>query len=207
MMITEIEDYFSKGCGRCDRFGQSDCSTQLWNDGLAALREICLSLPLVEMVKWGHPCYTSEGRNIAILGAFRGDYRITFFNAALLKDPEGVLEKQGPNTAHAGMIRFTDAGQVKKRDALLRSYLLEAISYAKEGLMPPKEERSYDLPAELIEALEMDIELAEAFNALTPGRQRSYIISIGSAKKSETRKARVVRYRAKILMGKGAMER
>lgn len=111
-MITEIEDFFTKGCGRCDRFATPDCSVRQWQPGLIALRQICLDAGLSETVKWGHPCYMHAGRNIAILGAFRGDFRLTFFNAALLQDPAGVLERQGPNTRHPDMIRFTENAQV-----------------------------------------------------------------------------------------------
>jgi uncharacterized protein YdeI (YjbR/CyaY-like superfamily) len=94
-MITEIEDYFSKGCGRCDRFATSDCSTRRWNLGLAQLRQICLGMELIEAVKWGHPCYMHGGRNIVIIGALRDDFRLSFFNAALMKDPHEVQFDQG----------------------------------------------------------------------------------------------------------------
>ena len=107
-MITDIEDYFSKGCGRCERFATPDCSTRQWARCLKTLRGICRDAGLAETVKWGHPCYMHGGRNVAIIGAFRGDFRLSFFNAALMKDPEGVLEKQGANTQHPDMIRFMD---------------------------------------------------------------------------------------------------
>jgi len=111
-MITEIEDYFSLGCGRCERFATTDCSTRKWAAGLLALRRICIDLGLVETVKWAHPCYMHKDRNIAIIGALRSDFRLSFFNAALMKNTEGVLERQGPNTKHPDMIRFTDNAQV-----------------------------------------------------------------------------------------------
>lgn len=207
MMITEIEDYFTRGCGRCDRFDTPDCSTTQWAEGLRNLREICLDLGLEEAVKWGHPCYMHAGRNIAIIGAFRGDFRISFFDAALLKDPEGVLEKQGPNTQHADMIRFTENGHVRERAPVIRAYLTEAMGYAREGIRPPKNTQAPDLPEELVEALDADVELAEAFYALTPGRQKSYVINLNGAKKAETRMARIAKFRDKIIAGKGAMER
>jgi len=110
-MIAEIEDYFAKGCGRCARFDTADCATRHWAAGLAALRRICLAAGLSEHVKWGHPCYMHAGRNIALIGAFRGDFRLSFFDAALMRDPEGILEPQGPNARHAGTIRFTDTAR------------------------------------------------------------------------------------------------
>ncbi|MEZ6133402.1 MAG: YdeI/OmpD-associated family protein [Pirellulaceae bacterium] len=206
-MITEIEEYFSKGCGRCERFATSDCSTRQWTGGLAKLRQICLGMHLVETVKWGHPCYMHGDRNIAIIGALRNDYRLSFFNAALMKDPAGVLERQGPNTQYPDMIRFTENNQVGRMESIIESYLLEAIGYAEAGIKPPRLKGELQLPDELIEALESDPELANAFYGLTPGRKRSYVISLNSAKKSETRISRIAKFRGKILAGKGAMER
>lgn len=206
-MIADVADYFAKGCGRCERFATSDCSTRKWIDGLEALRRLCLEAGLTETAKWGHPCYTHAGRNIVIFGAFRGDFRLTFFNAALMTDPEGVLEKQGPNTRHKDMIAFHDNAQVLRLEAVIRAYLAEAMRYAEAGLKPPREEAAIELPEELAEALDHDPELAEAFHALTPGRQKSYVINIGSAKAAATRRARITRFRPGILAGKGAMER
>jgi len=206
-MITDIEDYFAKGCGRCDRFATADCSTRRWAQGLNDLRRICLGSGLVETVKWGHPCYGHRGRNIAILGAFRGDFRITFFNAALIKDPRRVLERQGPNTQHPDMIRFADNRQVSAMERTILSYLKEAMDYAEAGIKPAKEKSEIELPDELVKALDSDSELAEAFHKLTPGRQKSYVINLGSAKKPETRIARIGKFRSRILTGKGTTER
>lgn len=206
-MITAIEDYFSKGCSRCPRFDTPDCATKRWAGGLADLRRICIAAGLVETVKWGHPCYMRAGRNIAIIGAFRDDFRLTFFNAALMTDPEGVLEKQGPNTRHNGMIRFTDGSTVAARAILISAYLAEAMRYADAGVEPPKETHDIDLPDELVEALDADPALAEAFHGLTPGRQRSYVIHLGSAKSSATKTARIAKCRDRIIAGKGATER
>jgi len=206
-MITEIEDFFTLGCGRCERFATADCSTRQWDAGLQALRRLCLDLQLEETVKWGHPCYMHAGRNIAILGALRHDFRLSFFNAALLQNAAQMLEKQGPNTQHPDMIRFTENAQVAQREAAIRACLQEAMGYAEAGILPPKVATTIDLPDELVEALDADPELAEAFHNLTPGRQRSYVIHLSSAKKSETRIARIVACRGKILAGKGALER
>lgn len=206
-MITKIEDYFAKGCGRCARFDTPDCATRQWAAGLADLRRICRAAGLSETVKWGHPCYMHAGRNIAIIGALRGDFRLSFFNAALMADPQRVLERQGPNTKHPDMIRFTDNAQVMAMEPVLRAYLAEAMGYAEAGLKPVKEPQDLDLPEELIEALDADPELSEAFHGLTPGRQRSYVILLGSAKTSQTRVARVAKFRSHILAGKGATER
>jgi len=207
-MITDIEDYFSKGCGRCERFATADCSTRQWALGLKRLRRICLESGLVETVKWGHPCYMHAGRNIVILGALRHDLRISFFNAPLLKDPQRVLEKQGPNTPYADMIRFTDNARVAELEPVIVSYIQEAMSYAEAGIKPPKQVLAeLELPDELIEALECDPALADAFSRLTPGRKKSYVINLNSAKNPKTRVSRIAKFRSKILAGKGAMER
>ncbi len=206
-MINDIEIYFTQGCGRCVRFATPDCSTRRWQTGLAALRRLCLEMGLVEVVKWGHPCYLHRKRNIAIVGALRGDFRLSFFDAALLKDPKGVLERAGQNTHHPDMIRFTDNSQVALLAPTIRLYLAEAMHYAEAGIKPPKEQRDIELPDELLKAFDADPDLAEAFYKLTPGRQRSYAINLNSAKQSTTRISRIAKFRDKIIAGKGAMER
>ncbi len=206
-MITDIELYFVDGCGRCERFRTADCSARRWMAGLVQLRQICLHLKLEETLKWGHPCFMHANRNIAILGAFRNDFRLSFFNASLLQDPEKVLEKQGPNTRHPDMIRFTESSQVAKRKSLIEAYLTEAMDYAERGVLPSKEKYELEFPDELVEAFGADPELSEAFYKLTPGRQKSYLLQLKSAKKSETRIARIAKYRDHILAGKGALER
>lgn len=207
MMITDADDFFTKGCGRCDRFATPDCSTRLWIDGLNDLRRICLDMGLEETVKWAHPCYMHAGRNIAIFGAFRTDFRLSFMNAGLLQDSEGVLEPQGPNSQTPSMIRFTDVGQVGGMEPVIRAYLRQLMDHAAAGTKPPKAERELDMPDELAEALDADPELAEAFQALTPGRQRSYLFDLNQAKQSATRVARIEKFRTRIIAGKGAMER
>jgi len=105
------------------------------------------------------------------------------------------------------MLRFTDPAGPERMEPVIRAYLAEAMGYAEAGITPPKVETELDLPGELVEALDADPELAEAFHALTPGRQKSYVINLNSAKKSATRTARTVRFRDKIIAGKGATER
>jgi uncharacterized protein YdeI (YjbR/CyaY-like superfamily) len=206
-MIDQIEDYFTLGCGRCARFATPDCSTRQWAAGLAALRRLCLAAGLSEHVKWGHPCYMHAGRNVVLIGALRGDFRLNFFNAALMKDPDGLLEKQGPNTRHPDSIRFTANEQVAERAEAIARYLAEAMDYADKGVTAPRETGEHPLPDEMIEALDMDVELAEAFAALTPGRRNSYAVALNSARQSATRVARIARFRDRILAGKGANER
>jgi len=206
-MITDPDDFFTKGCGRCERFATPDCSTRPWIDGLNDLRRICLDMGLDETVKWAHPCYMHAGRNIAIFGAFRGDFRLSFMNAGLINDTDGVLEPQGPNSQTPSMLRFTAVGQVGEMESVIRAYLRQLMDHAEAGTKPPKVEREIDMPDELTEALDADPELAEAFQALTPGRQKSYMFNLNQAKQSATRTARIEAFREKIIAGKGALER
>ena len=207
MMITDANVYFAKGCGRCDRFDSPACSAMIWQGAQVALRAILLDVGLSETAKWGHPCYMHAGRNIALMGAFRDNFRLTFFNAALMKDPDGILEKNGPNTLNPDVIRFVSAQQVTDQEQIIRAYLTEAMGYAEAGIKAPKVERVVEMPDELIDALDADPELADAFHALTPGRQKSYAFNLNSAKKSETRIARIAKFRDHIIAGKGALER
>ena len=206
-MITEPDAFYSQGCGRCARFRTEDCSARIWREGLAALREICLSAGLGETVKWGHPCFTYAGRNVALIGAFRGDFRLTFLSAALMRDPTGILEKPGPHSQSASLIRFQDDAAPDRMRAVILAYLEEAKGYAAQGEQPLRAAAEFELPEEMLDALEDDSELGEAFAALTKGRQRSYAIALASAKTSETRLRRIERFRERILAGKGAQER
>lgn len=206
-MITDPDDFFTKGCGRCVRFATPACSTRRWIDGLNDVRRICLDLGLEETVKWAHPCYMHQGRNIALLAAFQGDFRLSFMNPGLLDDTEGVLEPQGPNSQTPSMIRFTQVGQVGEMEAVIRAYLRQLMEHAEAGTRPPKAEREIDMPDELTEVLDADPELAEAFQALTPGRRKSYMFALNQAKQPATRVARIEKFRTKIIAGKGAMER
>jgi uncharacterized protein YdeI (YjbR/CyaY-like superfamily) len=206
-MITDVADFFRDGCGRCDRFASNACSARVWADGLAQLRALCLAAGLHETAKWGHPTYMHAGRNIAIFGAHRSDMRLTFFNAALLRDPDGILEKQGPNTQTPDMICFRSNSEITEKAPIITAYLAEAMGYAEAGILPEKTPREVEMPPELIEALDCDPELAEAFASLTLGRQKSWAFHLNTTQNPATRHARIARARDKILAGKGALER
>lgn len=124
-----------------------------------------------------------------------------------MKDPDGVLERQGPNTRHPDMIRFLHNVQVAEMKTVILSYLREAMVYAETGIRPPKDETEIELPDELVDALDSDPELAEAFWSLTPGRQKSYVINLNSTRRPETRMSRIAKFRPHIVAGKGALER
>ena len=206
-MITDIEEFFLNGCGRCERYATSDCSTRQWHSGLVELRQICRGMSLTETLKWGHPCYVHANRNIVIIGALRNDFRLSFFNPALMNDPHSVLERQGPNTQCPDMIRFTENAQVARMRPTIESYLREAMDYAKAKIRPQRQTTAIQLPVELLTALNSDPELAAAFHGLTKGRQKSYVLNLISAKKSETRVSRIAKFRDKIIAGKGLLDR
>jgi uncharacterized protein YdeI (YjbR/CyaY-like superfamily) len=207
-MITDADDFFTKGCGRCARFATPDCSTRWCIDGLNHLRRICLDIGLSEHVKWAHPCYMHADRNIALFGAFRNDFRLSFMNAGLLTDSEGVLRPNGPNSQTPSVMYFTDSAQVGQMEPVIRDYLQQLMDHAEAGTpLPPRVKTEIEMPDELVEALDADSELAEAFHALTPGRQKSYLFNLNQAKKPETRFARIEKFRDRIMAGKGALER
>ncbi len=177
-----------------------------WRDEIRALRSVLLDCGLDEALKWGKPCYASGGRNVAIIQPFKAHCALMFFEGARLDDPRGLLRSQGPNTRTARRLEFTDAAQVDAR--AVRSFVRQAVALEEAGRSaerPAKPELV--LPEELARALDADRALRDAFQALTPGRQRSYVIHVEGAKQSKTRVARIERCRAGILAGKGMNER
>lgn len=207
-MITAPDTYFRDGCGRCERFQTDECSARHWAAALARLRALCLAAGLSEDVRWGHPCYRHAGRNLALLGATRHDVRLTLPDAELIDDPAGLLEPGGPNSAGRTVIRFADAAQVDARAPVLSAMLAQARTAAAAGRKPASRmAEAPDLPEDLAAALGADPALAAAFAALTPGRQRSHVLAIATAKAQATRLARIERLRPLILAGKGATER
>jgi uncharacterized protein YdeI (YjbR/CyaY-like superfamily) len=175
-----------------------------WQKELRALRKIFLDSPLTEEVKWRHPCYTFEGGNIAILGGFKEYCALTFVKGALLKDSNGILAKPGENTQAARVIRFTDVRQIVELEPILRAYIDEAVDVEKAGLKVKfKKITEFKLPEELQNKLDELPALKTAFSALTPGRQRAYILYFSAAKQPKTRASRVDKCVRQILNGKG----
>jgi uncharacterized protein YdeI (YjbR/CyaY-like superfamily) len=206
-MISDPDHYFASGCGRCKRFNTPECSVRRWIDGVTALRSICSGAGLAETVKWGHPCYMHRGRNIALIGAHRNSFHLSFMNAGLLTGNSHVLVKSGPNSSHPDSVRFTSNNEVEALAPALRDLLAQAMRHAEAGTRPVRDVRELVLPQELSAALGRDQDLAQAFGRLSPGRQRSYVVALSSAKTSSTREARIMRFRERILSGRGATER
>lgn len=202
-----VDEYLAEGCGRCDKVGTPECKINTWREGLVELRNVVLDTPLTEERKWGSPCYTLDGKNVVMIGAFNTNFVLSFMKGALLKDEHELLVAPGENTQSGRVIRFTDPQRVIELAPVLKAYVLEAIEIEKAGLrIEFKKHEDYDIPLELRQAMDRDEELKEAFFALTPGRQRSYFLHIGSAKQARTREARVEKCRDKIFDGKGFNE-
>jgi uncharacterized protein YdeI (YjbR/CyaY-like superfamily) len=177
-----------------------------WRGEMEKLRAILLACGLDEELKWGKPCYSFDGKNIAIIQPFKGFLSLMFFKGALLKDTHGLLRSQGANTQSALRLEFTSEAQVKK--SVVAPYVKQAIQVEKAGLQVDfKAKRELELPEELARALKKDRKLAKAFEALTPGRRRSHVLHIAGAKQSQTRAARVEKSVPKILAGLGMNER
>lgn len=177
-----------------------------WPEEMKALRPILLGTGLTEEIKWRQPCYSHEGKNIAIFQEMNDFLALMFFKGALLEDPDGVLEDQGPNTRSARRIRFTSVEDVRRLSDTVKAYLEEAIDVEEAGLeVGPAPEP--DLVEEFQTRLDEDPELKEAFESLTPGQRRGYNIYFSDAKQAKTRRARVDRYAPKILDGKGLRDR
>lgn len=199
--------YFDDGCGRCARFATDDCSVRQWTVGLTLLREICLAQGLKETIKWSHPCYVHADRNIAILGAFRKDFRITFMNAELLQDETGLLARAGDQSQVANVIKFYSDRDVRASEVDIIGFITQLKAQAARGVKHKRKVIEVEIPDVLMSVLRDDPELQAAFDKLTPGRQKSYVLLINSAKQNETKIARIIKSRDKILQGKGALER
>ena len=179
-----------------------------WQEEMQALRDILLDCDVTEERKWGKPCYTAHGGNIVIMQPFKAHLSLMFFKGALLDDPEGVLRSQGENTQSALRMEFTSPEKVTERADIIEAYVGEAIAVEEAGLeVPKKKVADYEVPAELEERLEEDEAYREAFEALTPGRKKSYLLHFAGAKRAETRDRRIEKCRAKVLEGKGLNER
>ncbi len=208
MKNPQVDHFLLEGCGRCPLGGTPECKVHDWQEVLVALRQIILTSGLQEERKWGVPCYTQEGANVVLIGAFKNDCTISFLKGSLMKDPDGVLTKAGENSHVARIIRFTRADQVWNLEAILKKYLAEAIAIEKAGLKVEKGPAVKEaIPEEFQRKLDELTELKAAYEALTPGRKRGYLIYFSQAKQSKTRTARVEKYIPKILEGKGFHDR
>lgn len=179
-----------------------------WQKEMEQLRIICLDCGLTEELKWGKPCYSFQENNIAIVQPFKESCALMFFKGMLLKDTENILEKPGENSRIGRRLLFTSVEEIAKTESILKTYIYEAIEVEKKGLKIPKKEKTeLEYPKELQQKLDYNSALKTAFEELTPGRQRGYILHFSRAKQSKTRKRRIEKYIPKILDGKGIHDR
>ena len=175
-----------------------------WQEEFEKLRMIILDCGLTEELKWGCPCYTFQKSNIVLIHDFKEYCALLFFKGALLKDPKGILIQQTENVQVARQIRFTHVEEIVKMEPILKAYIKEAIKVEKAGLKAPlKKTSEFKMAEEFKDVLDETPPLRKAFYALTPGRQRGYILYFSSAKQSKTRESRIEKYIPKILKGKG----
>ncbi|WP_028782371.1 YdeI/OmpD-associated family protein [Thalassobacillus devorans] len=177
--------------------------TSKWQEEFAELRRIALGCEeLTEELKWGYPCYTIDNKNIVLIHGFKNYCALLFFKGALLKDKHGILIQQTENVQVGRQIRFTNVEEIKEKESILKNYIIEAIEVEKAGL-EMKVEKKIEPPEELQQKFDENPALKTAFEGLTPGRQRAYILYFSKAKKSETRTSRIEKYTPHILAGKG----
>jgi uncharacterized protein YdeI (YjbR/CyaY-like superfamily) len=175
-----------------------------WSAEFAALRQLCLASGLNEELKWGQACYDLDGRNVVLIHGFKDYCALLFFKGALLKDPKGILIQQTKNVQAARQIRFASLADINGQGAVVKAYISEAIAVEKSGAkVEMKSAAQFDVPQEFQKRLDADPKLAEAFHALTPGRQKGYLLYFAGATQSTTRTARVKQHVPRILKGLG----
>ena len=175
-----------------------------WQGELEKLRNIILDCQLIEELKWGVPCYTFNNANVLLIHGFKEYCAIGFFKGSLLQDSDGILIQQGENSQSARQIRFTGIAEIIEKQAILKAYIFEAIEIEKAGLkVEYKKTSEYNIPQEFQTILDDLPSLKTAFQALTPGRRRAYLLYFSEPKQSKTRTARVEKYIQQILDGKG----
>ena len=175
-----------------------------WQKEFQKLRSIVLECGLTEELKWGKPCYSFDGRNVVLIHGFKEYCALLFMKGALLKDPKGILVQQTENVQAARQIRFTNAEEIVRLQRVLKAYVKEAVEVEKAGLeVSLKKTSDFKMAEEFQKRLDGSARLKKAFEALTPGRQRGYLLYFSGAKQAKTREARVEKCLPQILEGKG----
>ena len=177
-----------------------------WPAEIKVLRALLLDCGLTEEIKWGKPCYCVDGANIVLVQEFSDHLALMFFKGVLLEDPEGVLHDQGPNSHAAKRIKFASIADVEALSGVVTAYVREAIAHERADTKMPARPDD-ELAPELVDRLASDDQLAEAFDNLTPGRQREYNLHVSDAKQSSTRARRVDNIVPRIMSGKGLRDR
>lgn len=201
-----IDQFLLEGCMRCALGATPACKVLLWTDILEFLRQLILETELQEERKWGVPTYTLNGKNVVILGVFKESCVLSFVKGQLIPDSKGLLELPGPNSREGRILRFTKLSQATLLEKDIRHYLQEAILVEQSGKKTEAVTPIQVLPDELLQKFVEHPGLEAAFFALTPGRQRGYLIHFTGAKQSPTRLSRIDKCVPKIFAGKGMMD-
>ena len=199
----KVDLFIADGCGRCDYHATDKCKVRSWQMELQHLRQIMLETGLVEDVKWGVPVYTHQDKNIVIVSALKDCVTFGFFKGVLLSDPKKILEQQGPSVQSARIIRFTAVDQVLNLSNTIKEYVKEAVVIEESGVKVEFKKDLEPVPDELNGMFEALPALREAFYALTPGKQRGYIIHFSQPKQSASRISRIEKCMDKIMNGEG----
>lgn len=206
-MNPKVDLYLEEGCGRCSFYQTPQCKVHSWTEELKQLRRIALECGLEEEFKWSQPCYTHQNSNILIVTAFREFAALAFFKGALLGDPDGILVAPGESSQASRQARFTRVKDILEMEPSLKAYIYEAIEVEKAGLKVNFRKNPEPMPEELLAKFEEMPALRNAFEALTPGRQRGYILYFSQAKQSKTRESRIEKCVGNILRGQGMNDR
>lgn len=204
-MNSKVDKYLLDGCMRCKYGGTPQCKVHTWQYELDLLRSILLQTPLVEEIKWGVPTYTHKGKNVVLICAFKHYCCISFFKGVLIPDKYQLFTKRVNSTSDR-IISFTYVQQIEDIQNQILEYIYNAIEI-EESDKKVVFERNEPIPSEFIEICNDDSQLQQAFNLLTKGRQRAYILYFSQAKQSKTRIQRIEKYREKILAGLGLHDR
>lgn len=207
-MNPKVDAYLANGCGRCKYASTPQCKVHDWTEELVALRRIALESGLVEELKWDMPCYTADKKNIVIVSAFKEYAAVLFFKGSLMKDPKKILTTPTENSQSGRQLRFTDVATIAKLEPVVKAYLKEAVELEKSGAkVEYKKVEEFAVPEELRRRLDGSRQLKAAFEALTPGRRKGYLLHISAAKQAKTRESRIDACVPKILAGKGFDDR
>lgn len=206
-MNPQVDLFLLEGCMRCPKGATPACKVHRWTAILEQLRQFLLETELTEERKWGMPTYTLNGKNVIMLGVFNDSCVLSFLKGILIEDQELLLEFPGANSQQAKMMRFTKPKQVLERTKAIKNYIRQAIDFEKKGTkVEAPRQTGLEIPQELTEKFKEHSGLEQAFFALTPGRQRGYLIHFTGAKQSATRLSRIEKFVPKIFDGKGMLD-
>lgn len=214
-MTREANVYFVEGCGRCPKGGSAQCKVHRWAEELAVLRRWMKEMAFTEECKWGVPCYTHQGRNLVLLSSLQDAVVLSFLEGSALSDPYGLLRKAGPNSVRDRVIRWKSMGELQQSEHQVKSLLEQHIKLSKHSVVGASPgagsslptEGTPDYPRELVEFLKENPAIAVAFESLTPGRRRGFLLHFVGAAQSATRMRRILAAVPLIQAGKGMQGR